>query len=140
MSGQRPADACQASFRGFAQRWLPKKKRRSGGFGGGSPKEPKNEQQAAGHSQSSRSIRGNCARVSRNRLSNKDGAVTLLHQVYGGGAVPLSRLEFKTASAARGHVNARAPHGPGDPDGLGAYHTWASNAAGHWDVARNVGT
>jgi malate:Na+ symporter len=26
------------------------------------------------------------------------------------------------------------------PKGLGAYHTWASNAAGHWDVARNVGT
>ena len=53
------------------------------------------------------------------------------------------RHEFRdrsTASAARGHVNARAPHGPGDPDGLGAYHTWASNAAGHWDVARNVGT
>jgi hypothetical protein len=40
----------------------------------GSPKEPKNEQQDAGHSQSSCSIRGNCARVGRNGLHNKQGA------------------------------------------------------------------
>jgi hypothetical protein len=40
----------------------------------GSPKEPENEQQAAGQSQSSCSIRGNCARVGRNGLHNKQGA------------------------------------------------------------------